>query len=204
MIENPALWLNGKQVLQMTNNTCQKFLKTLLLNLKMLIFCFSGINARAPPEPYYGRTIGQFTDFAHGIKVTSLVRLIHFEVFIGFSASGHRVCSWWVYTFYQGICVRRNGSRCFLLGRKFAEAIARRLHHPLPRRVHWPVSFPFPTPRNRRQNHRELRFIAVNTFHGRKSSEFCSERTIPRNMNWNNCNKSTQWLWTGLVSALFG
>ncbi|CRL05403.1 CLUMA_CG018002, isoform B [Clunio marinus] len=27
-----------------------------------------GINARAPPEPYYGRTIGQFTDFAHGIK----------------------------------------------------------------------------------------------------------------------------------------
>lgn len=30
---------------------------------------FIGINARAPPEPYYGRTIGQFTDFAHGIRV---------------------------------------------------------------------------------------------------------------------------------------
>lgn len=30
---------------------------------------FSGINARAPPENYFGRTIGQFTDFAHGIRV---------------------------------------------------------------------------------------------------------------------------------------
>lgn len=32
-------------------------------------FIFLGINARAPPEPYYGKEIGLFTDFAHGIKV---------------------------------------------------------------------------------------------------------------------------------------
>ncbi|KAG5670982.1 hypothetical protein PVAND_001209 [Polypedilum vanderplanki] len=30
----------------------------------------NGINARAPPEPYYGRYIGTFTEFAHGIKGT--------------------------------------------------------------------------------------------------------------------------------------
>jgi len=33
------------------------------------LFFFIGINARAPPEPYYGRIIGSFTEFAHGIKV---------------------------------------------------------------------------------------------------------------------------------------
>ena len=33
------------------------------------IHFFTGINARAPPEPYYGRLIGSFTEFAHGIKV---------------------------------------------------------------------------------------------------------------------------------------
>lgn len=38
-------------------------------NLKLFII-FIGINARAPPEPYYGRLIGNFTEFAHGIKVT--------------------------------------------------------------------------------------------------------------------------------------
>lgn len=27
-------------------------------------------DGRAPPEPYYGRFIGQFTNFAHGIKVS--------------------------------------------------------------------------------------------------------------------------------------
>jgi hypothetical protein len=32
-------------------------------------YFFIGINARAPPEPYYGRLIGSFTEFAHGIKV---------------------------------------------------------------------------------------------------------------------------------------
>ncbi|XP_017488069.1 PREDICTED: protein Skeletor, isoforms B/C-like [Rhagoletis zephyria] len=27
-------------------------------------------SGRAPPEPYYGRYIGQFTNFAHGIRGT--------------------------------------------------------------------------------------------------------------------------------------
>lgn len=39
----------------------------------------SGINARAPPEPYYGRAIGQFTDFAHGIKVRIMLRNLKFK-----------------------------------------------------------------------------------------------------------------------------
>lgn len=34
-----------------------------------------------PPEPYYGREIGTFTDFAHGVKVswllTTQLNLIH-------------------------------------------------------------------------------------------------------------------------------
>jgi hypothetical protein len=39
-------------------------------------FIFSGINAR-PPEPYYGRLIGHFTEYAHGVKV-------NFDFLMGF------------------------------------------------------------------------------------------------------------------------
>ena len=39
------------------------------LNCCWFLFYFSA-HGRAPPEPYYGRFIGKFTNFAHGIKVS--------------------------------------------------------------------------------------------------------------------------------------
>jgi hypothetical protein len=43
----------------------------LFFNENIWVF-FAGIfiHARAPPENYYGRFIGTFTEFAHGIQVT--------------------------------------------------------------------------------------------------------------------------------------
>ncbi|XP_067619466.1 protein Skeletor, isoforms B/C [Eurosta solidaginis] len=42
-----------------------------LINLVVLLSCIvQNASGRAPPEPYYGRSIGQFTNFAHGIKGT--------------------------------------------------------------------------------------------------------------------------------------
>ncbi|XP_065354155.1 protein Skeletor, isoforms B/C isoform X2 [Calliphora vicina] len=40
----------------------------LLLFVVTLSCCVNNAYGRAPPEPYYGRFIGQFTNFAHGIK----------------------------------------------------------------------------------------------------------------------------------------
>ncbi|XP_073818212.1 protein Skeletor, isoforms B/C [Musca autumnalis] len=39
-----------------------------LLIVVTLSCCVNSAYGRAPPEPYYGRFIGQFTNFAHGIK----------------------------------------------------------------------------------------------------------------------------------------
>ncbi|XP_037808737.1 protein Skeletor, isoforms B/C isoform X1 [Lucilia sericata] len=49
-------------------------LSSLSYGLLLMIFvvtlscCVNSAHGRAPPEPYYGRFIGQFTNFAHGIK----------------------------------------------------------------------------------------------------------------------------------------
>lgn len=56
-----------------------------------------GINAREyrmarPPEPYYGREIGKFTEFAHGIRVSEF---INFHVLFNCTlfSTGRRLCS---------------------------------------------------------------------------------------------------------------
>lgn len=49
--------------------TCWLLVTTMISKLMSSIFNITVEGAR-PPEPYYGREIGSFTDFAHGIKVS--------------------------------------------------------------------------------------------------------------------------------------
>lgn len=52
--------------------------------LLKLIISSIAVAGRAPPEPYYGRYIGEFTNFAHGIKVSShLCFIVCLLCFIG-------------------------------------------------------------------------------------------------------------------------
>lgn len=44
-----------------------------------------------PPEPYYGREIGIFSDFAHGIRV-KLIKCKIFKKYNENNFAGHSLC----------------------------------------------------------------------------------------------------------------
>lgn len=129
-----------------------------------LRFLFNVANGRAPLEPYYGRFIGNFTEFAHKIKVH--ISLLHclvrfyqqiqyktsgnyvsvcivcdffqnFSIFL--SLSGWCVCCRRIDTIYQGFRLRWHRTWCILLGWKNAKTQSRGIHHTISRGVHGEV-----------------------------------------------------------------
>lgn len=105
--------------------------------------------SRAPLEPYYGRFIGPLTQFAHGIKVSSIYWIFECRNCIAncsltpnlwFIFAGRRLCCRWINNIYQIVRIRRHRSRCVLLGWENTTAKSRRVHHTISRRVHWKVS----------------------------------------------------------------
>lgn len=126
--------------------THKKGLNSIKISFHYVFFFFSA-NARAPPEPYYGRYVGIFTDFAHGIKV-SLMSGDNANDYKNRMSQllGNHLCGWWVDTFHQRFCIWWHRTGRILLGRQFTTAQSWRLYNTVSRRVQWTVSdctFPF-------------------------------------------------------------
>lgn len=118
-------------------------------------------NGRAPLEPYYGRLIGPFTEFAHKIKVHCYwyCSLFLFSLFFFLSRNpyqiqaeiisiyllsfaclplyiGRCVCCRRIDIIYQRFRLRWYRTWCILLGWKNTTAKSRRIHHTISRRIH--------------------------------------------------------------------